>query len=377
LVGLLRRSWNKLDGRDRSEVLVLTWACLRARLGREAVDAAVGQLEIHELPSARACTYVLPASDFALGLKVGQAFSGGDMNIARKLGVTDAEVDKLCNAMVKALGKGPLDPEHLRESTGGAARSLGEEGKKKGITTTLPLALRKLQAEGEIRRVPINGRLDQQRYRYTLWRPNPLTKFKLSADEAYTELARRFFGWIGPATLAEFRWFSALGVKASKDAVEPLKLEPVEQGDDRLMLPGDSEKLKAFKIPKEPQFVLSSGLDGISLLRRDLKSLLATEDRKRRVPGEKAPIEAGGLMDLPSHAIFDRGRVVGLWEYDVATQTIVWMPFVRIDKVLKNAVELMETYIRNELGDARSFSLDSSKSRAPRIEALRAASASG
>jgi Winged helix DNA-binding domain len=319
---------------------------------------------------------VLPATDFALGLKLGQAFNAGDMNLARKLGVTDAEIEKLRDAVVKALGKGPLDPEELRESTGGASRSLGEEGKRKGLTTTLPLALGELQAKGEIRRVPINGRLDQQRYRYTLWRPNPLKQFKLSVEEANVELARRFFGWIGPATLAQFRWFSALGVKASKQAVEPLKPEPIDEGGERLMLLGEREKLKVFQIPKQPQYVLTSGLDGIALLRRDLKSLLAPQDRTRSIPAEKGKVVAGGLTDLPSHAILDRGRVVGLWEYDTATQSIAWMPFVRKDAALKNAVERTEAYIRNELGDARSFSLDSPKSRAPRIQALRATSAS-
>ncbi|MFI7344196.1 hypothetical protein ACIBUY_40410 [Streptomyces sp. NPDC050085] len=43
----------------------------------------------------------------------------------------------------------------------------------------------------------------------------------------------------------------------------------------------------------------------------------------------------------------DRGRVVGLWEYDV------------------------ETYIREQLGDARGTVLDPVKSRAPRIKELR------
>jgi hypothetical protein len=33
----------------------------------------------------------------------------------------------------------------------------------------------------------------------------------------------------------------------------------------------------------------------------------------------------------------------------------------------------MEEFVRGELGDARSFSLDSPKSRVPRIQALRAA----
>jgi hypothetical protein len=43
----------------------------RGGLRREAVDAAVAATDIHELPTARGCTYVLPAADYALGLKLG------------------------------------------------------------------------------------------------------------------------------------------------------------------------------------------------------------------------------------------------------------------------------------------------------------------
>ena len=60
----------------------------RGGIGRAAADAAVDRLEIHELPSARGCTYVLPASDFALGLKVGGG-EDGEMRVALKLGVTE------------------------------------------------------------------------------------------------------------------------------------------------------------------------------------------------------------------------------------------------------------------------------------------------
>ena len=89
--------------------------------------------------------------------------------------------------------------------------------------------------------------------------------------------------------------------------------------------------------------------------------------------GDKGLQPLGLLSDLPSHAIVDRGRVVGLWEYDPSTESIVWSAFVEKDKALSDAVARMQTYVRDELGDARSFSLDSPKSRAPRIEALRKA----
>jgi Winged helix DNA-binding domain len=344
----------------------------RAGLSRESVDADLAKNLICELPSARGCTYVLPASDFALGLRVGQAFNT-EIKTAEKLGVTEKEIEKLCDAVLRALEKTPLDPEGLREATGKAVRNLGPEGQKKGLTTTLPVALGKLQATGAIRRIPTNGRLDQQRYKYTIWRSNPLTGFKLSTEDASTELARRFFSWIGPASVAEFQWFSALGVKSAKAALEPLKLEPLGAGSDLQMLPGDREKLDAFKPPKDPHYSLVAGLDSILLLRRDLKGLLDSKDLQRQVFVEKDSKPLGGLADLPSHAILDRGRVVGLWEYDTAADSIAWTPFVKKDNAMQEAVDRTEKFVRQQLGDARSFSLDSPKSRAPRVAALRKA----
>ncbi len=325
----------------------------RAGISREQADADAAKLRIYELPSARGCTYVLPASDFALGLTAGQGFDS-DMKAAVKLGVTPKEIAKLCDAVVTALEKGPLGTEELREATGKAVRNLGEEGKKKGVTTTLPLALGDLQASGDIRRVPTNGRFDQQRYQYALWRPNPLRGFKLSPQELHTELARRYFAWISPGSLTGFQTFSGLGVKVAKAALDPLQLEPVEMatGDQRFFLPGDRDKFDTFKAPKEPRYSLLGSIDSLFLLDPDLRS------------------------DLPSHAIVDRGRQVGSWEYDPATESIAWACSVKKDKALQQAVTRTENFVREHLGDARSFGLDSPKSRAPRIAALRKSAAS-
>jgi len=113
-----------------------------------------------------------------------------------------------------------------------------------------------------------------------------------------------------------------------------------------------------------------SSIDGISLLRRNLATLIDEADVKQlRVTGEKAE----GVLDLPSHGIFDRGRLVGLWEYAPATESIAWLAFIAKNKELEKAVARTEDYVRVQLGDARAFSLDSPKSRAPRIQALRKA----
>jgi len=296
------------------------------------------------------CTYVVPSSDFSLALAVGQPFSEDERKVAGKLGVADQEIDKLRAAVLKALAGGPLDPDGLRKKVGDAARNPGPEGAKKGLTTTLPVALGLLQAAGQIRRVPVNGRIDQQRYKYAAWRCSP--------EGTFIDPARRYFSWIGPACVSEFQTFAGLGVKAAKVAVEPLRL--VSVGNDLCLLPDDHEAFLKFQMPKHPQYSLVSSLDGVGLLRGDLKGLLAPEDGIRTLKSQ-----------LPGHAILDRGRLIGRWEFDTATGTIAWASFVPRDKALEKALRKMEAVVREDLGDARSFSLGSPKSRAPRIEALR------
>jgi len=349
----------------------------RAGTARSAVEQAQAGLQIHELPAARGCTYVVPARDFGLALKAGEEFGKAEMKVAAKLGVTEKEIDKLCDSVVKALAKGPLDPAGIREATGNASRSLGEEGKKKGLTTTLPLALGKLQAIGEIRRIPVDGQLTTQRYLYCLWRPNPVELVKLSAEEAYTELARHYFDWIGPATLSDFQGFSGLGVKASQAAIAPLGLVPLEEGSKHLLFKGDKERLLEFKAPAKPQYALLSLLDGMALLRRDIQSLIDQNAAERKVFVEKDVKRLGGLADFPSHIILDRGRFVGLWEYDSETNSIVWDAFGLKDKALGAAIAATAKYIGEQLGEARSFSRDSARSRAPRIAALRKSQSAG
>jgi hypothetical protein len=328
------------------------WA--RGSCSRETADRAVADLSIHELPCARGCTYVVPRQDFELALLAAEQFADADMKVARKLGVTDGEVERLCTHVLDALSSGPLAPEAIREAAGDSVRSLGPEGVKKGIATTLPLALGKLQVQGAIRRVPVNGRIDGQRYRYARW------DLKLAPREGcYTELARRYFRWIGPATLAEFQWFSGLGIKAAKEAVAPLQLAPYGM---RLLFPDDLDAMLSMRVPDEADYKLVSSIDALNQLRRDVRDLLAGEDMTR----------VDDLRDLPNHGIFDRGRLVGLWEYDAEERCIVWVSFIRSNNQLRAAVNRAEEFVREQLGDVRAMSLDSPNRRRARIEALRA-----
>lgn len=345
----------------------------RAGTSRAEAEAAVREREIHELPSARGCTYVVPRADFALALRVGQAFgSASEIQTAKKhLGVTDKELEQLCDRVLIALGAGAQDPAALKTALGDTVRNLGEPGKKRGMTTTLPLALGHLQVQGLILRQPVDGRLDQQRYAYVQWTDSPLARDTRSAEEAHTELARRYFAWTGPASAAHFQWFSGLGVKAAKAAMAPLGLVPLHGDSPLLLLPADREAFAAFTPPSEPVYRLLAGIDGLFLLRRDMTGLLDTKDAARKFIGDRGAVELGGLQDLTSHAIVDRGRIIGLWEYDPEAAAIAWTAFLKPDAELRAEVLRTEAFVRDQLGDARSFSLDSPEKRRPRIEALR------
>jgi hypothetical protein len=342
----------------------------RAGTSRRDVDAAVKALEIHELPAARGCTYIVPAAHFALALQVGRRAPEGELATLGKLGVPRAEIDKLCEAVLDVVGAEPLDPAQLKTALGDAVRNLGEEGRKRGQSTTLPTALGLLQAAGEIRRVPANGRLDQQRYGYVRW---SAPKTGLDDDAARAELARFYFRWTGPASLAHFRWFSGFTAAAAKAAVADFGL--VDVGEGMLLPPDLVDQYFDYLPPAWPAYALLAGIDALVLLRRDHRSLLDEADLEREAPGEK-PLS--GLPDLPDHPIVDRGRIVGLWQYDPGEERIVWWSFrpAEDEAALQAAVGRTERYVREQLGDARSFSLDSPKTRAPRLAAIRAAAAS-
>lgn len=263
--------------------------------------------------------------------------------------MSDAEIADLRKAVGAALKSGALPPDGLKEKLGDAVRNLGLEGLKKGLTTTLPVALGLMQAEGEIRRVPVNGRLDQQRYKYALWKPNPLAGLKATPEETLAELAGKYFGWFGPVPLESFREFAGCGVTAAKKAVAAL--DAVEIDGAGFLLKQDEAAFRKFQAPKKPQYCLVGSIDNLKFVREELA----------RMEGARE-----------SNPIFDRGRLVGRWDFDTDAMEIVWAATVK-DKALEEAVRRTETFVREDLGDARGFSLDSPKSRRPRIEALRKA----
>ncbi len=336
------------------------------------MDADVASLAIHEFASARGCTYLLPAEHFQVGIKCGQGFNAESAirTAKNKLGVTDREIEDLKAGILRALAAGPLGTSDLKEPLGDLYKNFGEAGKKIGQTTNVSLGLLSLQAEAKIRRIPSDGRLDGQSYKYCLFENAPAVDESYPQAQAFRDLARLFWGWCGFASLAHFQWFSGLGVKAAFSAVEGLGLVGLE-GTAMLARPAVFEKFSEFNEPIDPVFRLVSGLDSLFLLRRDLSLHIAAEQAGMDVLSQGKLANLGSLNDLSSHAIVDRGRIVGLWEYDFDAREIVWVSFVGSSSDLLAEIERVQGFVRDELGDARSFSLDSPKSRQGSLARLR------
>lgn len=330
----------------------------RARCSVEQAHKELTDQLVMELPSARGCTYVVPREDFPLALALASKAVKNDLGPARRISdITDEEVENLTDALVSVLDATPQSPAALRTKLGDKVREFGPAGKKEGLTTSLSLALGRAQRRGQAVRWPDSGRFDTQKYSYI--RGN-IPAFD---GDPFAVLAERFFTWIGAATLAQFQNFAGISATAARAATAHLNL--IDLGDGNLLLPDLKEEFDAFSRPAEPNYRLVSALDPILHLRRDIPSLIAED------ASNPSQVKLGGLHELQANAIMDRGEIVGLWEYDPGAGDIAWFSWAPVSAALIDAVTLTEQFIRNELGDARVFSLDSPASRAGRIAAIR------
>jgi hypothetical protein len=91
------------------------------------------------------------------------------------------------------------------------------------------------------------------------------------------------------------------------------------------------------------------------------------------VPAGKRGRTLGDEADPPTPVIVDRGRIVGLWEFDPDEGEIVYQAFIPETDDLRAAIDRTQSFVVDQLGDVRSVSLDSPTSRKPRLAALRAA----
>lgn len=358
---------------------------VRARipgLKRQELDKAVAQSRIQVIPAVRGCIYVVPRAQVPLMLRFAedQARKRMDKEM-EKVGVPQSELAGIGEAVLKALRKGPLTTDALRKAMPeGTVRSLGEKGKKMGVSSPLPAAMRYLEFDGKLERTLDTGRLDTERYLWRIPAKNPFTGAKVPTDvaERNERLAEIFVRQAGPVAVSDFAEWSGLSQRDARAAFEKLPVVPVKvegYADEAFVLETDLAELKASK-PGAVSVSMLAAEDNYLTFHGGPGLLTDPKHHAREVSrrGSKKDSTLGEVKHLKVRPLLDGERVVGFWEFDPAADKIVFATFDPLPpKRKKAAQELADTlavFLKEELGHARSFSLDTDEQVQERAELI-------
>jgi hypothetical protein len=356
-------------------------------LTRAAVDASVAAGELRVVPGIRGCMWVVPRAEVGLALGLGDADNRKRMlREAAALGVDAAELSGLGLAIVAALGAGPLSNDALRAALpDGAVRSLGEAGKKKGLGTTLPTALRLLEGAGQVVRLQAGGGIDANRYLWALPAalPGPATPPDTDVDAMSRALAERYFRWAGPATVSELVDFSGFGKRAASAATEALALVPVAVDglDEPALYPEDAlaDLDRALAAPQGTVHLLPAQ-DNLMALRTKPSLLADTAHHAIELPSMGSVTRTTTVAESRwwnMHPLVVDGRFAGVWEWDMDAEEVVYAAFSPLSEAAHAAAAAraasLAVFIRDSLGGVvRSNALDSDARQRARLAWVRA-----
>lgn len=364
------------------------YLALRARVptaDRSWVEGAVARRELLVSPAVRGCIYLVPRADVPLALAVAEAQSRPrtEKDLA-KVGVSHAEVEELALGALAALSAGPLGTDALRKAMpAGLVRSLGEVGKKIGMSSALPVALRWLEFEGKIVRSPWEDRLDSERYLWARPTQSPLAGSALPADptERLGLLATRFFQHAGPASLVMFAEWSGLSQRDAKAALARAPVVPVTVAGEKVefwMLETDLPELSEG-VPSSERVSMLGFEDNLVALHGGARYFV--DPRHHGIPVDtwgSGPASTLGAAAHPSErTLFVGDQMVGSWEYDLDAGSVIWGSFDALPPPMRAAIDEAAASVSvliDSLGHARFVVLDneaSLRARAAKVRALR------
>jgi hypothetical protein len=333
----------------------------RPGMTRAQLEAAVTAGELRVQPAVRGCIYLVPSAAVPdlLALNAETWRTQTEKELA-KIGKTIAVVEALAPAVLSALTE-PLTPDAIRKAFRGEIPSFGDAGKKVGLSSPLPLALRLLEFAGKIERTLDGGRLDSERY---LWRK---TAGKLAApardhEQRVANVVDAFLGFAGPATLAQLSAWSGRAQRDLKVAIGKLDATPVEvegigeayvRSADRAAKPPPprGKALLAF----EDNYLVNHGVSAVA------------DPRHHAIEadiwgGSEVSAPVGKANHVLSRTIVVDGLIAGFWEVDPRSAGAVWHTFDPAPTALARALDEQTTdtarFLLDELGHAKVFSLD-------------------
>jgi len=353
----------------------------RPGMKRSELDAAVlaGELRVH--PAVRSCIYLVPSSVvpdlLALNAEPWRAQTEKDL---AKVGQPFAVVEALAPAVLATLTT-PMTPDAIRKAFQGEIPSFGDAGKKVGLSSPLPLALRLLELAGSIERTLDGGRLDSDRY---LWRKTLGTLGAAAGDhdQRLANVIAAFLGFAAPATLAELSAWAGRAQRDLKPALERLDAVAVTVTSigEAYARPAD---LTAR--PPPPRGTALVAFEDNYLVNHGLAAV--TDPRHHAIEaniwdGDQGPRTLGKASHVLSRTIVVDGLVAGFWEVDPRGGGAVWHTFDPAPPPLAQQLDELTAeaamFLLDELGHAKVFALDTMddvQRRADRIVRLAAGKA--
>lgn len=331
----------------------------------EAVNEAVASGAIGVSPAVRGCIYLVPRSHEALALKVAHLLSA--RRIAKeqeKLDVSDAELDAVGEAVLSLVSASPLSTAQLRKRLpDGTVRSLGDAGKKMGVTSTLPPALRRLEFAGRLRRTPIDARLDHERY---VWAPHDL-EVGTATDDDLAQLASLYLRWAGPSTRKELASWTGLNQTQAKEALAACGAETATLGGDEVFVGSDPGRDATGHVAWLP------AMDNLYALRAASRPLVdpAYADVEVSNFGSGGRSTLGKMSQPIERTIVRDGEVLGMWAWDPAADEVVLTLSPRGKDLDIDAERARVEGVIQQVGHGKVFSLDTDARMTQRADRLR------
>jgi hypothetical protein len=266
---------------------------------------------------------------------LGPKVVGGAAGRFRALDLDDATIARARRLLVKRLegGRSLARPAIYEALERGTVSTVGQ----RGIHILWRLAHERLLCFG-----PREGK-QQTFVLFDEWLPRAKP---LPREEALAELAARYFTGHGPATVADFAWWSGLTLADARLAVHLAgrRLEEETIGGRAHLLappatqpaPPPAPRARAYLLPAFDEFVVAFADRSAAL-------------ERAHTPG----VNAGGGILNPTIVV--DGRIVGTWKRRLARAGVVFSPapFMRLSKPKEQAV--VQAFRRYEefLGSAR------------------------
>lgn len=236
----------------------------------------------------------------------------------RKLKLDDALFAKSNAAIVKALqGRTYLTRQELKK----ILTSIGIETNVQRLAHIIMWA----ELDGLICSGPKRGK----QFTYALLEERVVKAKKLSRDEALAKLALNYFTCHGPAQLEDFVWWSGLGLKDGKGALDSIKSELTQATlDGKTYWLSADAKAAALKLPIA---LLLSIYDEYTIAYRDRSDISEGRDIERMI----------SLGNALTAVIILNGRVAGTWKRALKKNTVEIRlnPFRKFDEDEKGALE--------------------------------------